>query len=165
MTDIRIINETTLAGIWTDWLLKPNGTLDESEELANLVKLALLTDRRASPDDILPDPDSTDLRGWWGDFEAEPIWDGWPIGCKNWLLFRAKITGPESSEGSTLVRAENYIREALLPLIDKRICTHLNVVAERSELHRINVTVTVYRGPLRDIELRFQNLWDEIREV
>ena len=28
MTDIRIINITDLNGIWTDLLLKPNGSLD-----------------------------------------------------------------------------------------------------------------------------------------
>ena len=57
MTDIRVINVSNLDGIWADWLLKPNNTLDESEELANIVKVALLTFALAAPDDILPDPE------------------------------------------------------------------------------------------------------------
>jgi phage gp46-like protein len=65
MSDIRIINVSNLNGIWADWLLLPNGALDESQQLANIVKLALLTHALASTDDILPDPDSTDRRGWW----------------------------------------------------------------------------------------------------
>ena len=43
MSDIRVINVTNLEGIWADWLLKSNNTLDESEQLANVVKVALLT--------------------------------------------------------------------------------------------------------------------------
>ena len=34
MTDIRIINHASLNGVWMDWLLQPNGLLDESMELA-----------------------------------------------------------------------------------------------------------------------------------
>jgi len=81
MSDVRIINVTNLEGIWADWLLKPDATLDETEELVNIVKMALLTYALADVDDILPNPDSTDRCGWWGDFEAETIWDGWPIGA------------------------------------------------------------------------------------
>jgi phage gp46-like protein len=162
MADVRIINVTNLEGIWADWLLKPNATLDETEELVNIVKMALLTYALADPDDILPDPDSTDRCGWWGDYEAETIWDGWPIGAKIWLLKRAKITPAEAREGSTLARAEQYCRVALQPLVEKRICTRIEVEATRGSIERINVLVTVYRGAERKIELRFQNLRDEI---
>jgi phage gp46-like protein len=151
-----------LRGTQADWVLLPSGDLDEGEELANLVKVALMTDRLAMPDDVLPDPDSTDRRGWWGDQDAAAIWDGWPIGCRNWLLTRAKITGTSAAEGSTEVRAEQYTREALQPLIEQRICTRIDVSAARVERQRIDVTVVVYRGPRRAIELRFQGLWDEV---
>jgi phage gp46-like protein len=163
MTDVRIINVTNLEGIWADWLLKPDGTLDETEELANIVKVALLTWALAAPDDILPDPDSTDRCGWWGDLDAETIWDGWDIGAKIWLLKRAKITPAEARDGSTLVRAEQYCRAALQPMIEKRICSYIEVEATRASIERINVLVKVYRGPELQIELRFQNLWDGIR--
>jgi phage gp46-like protein len=165
MADVRIINVTNLAGIWADWLLKPDGSLDETEELVNIVKVALLTWGLAATDDILPDLDSTDRCGWWGDVDAETIWDGWPIGAKIWLLKRSKITPAEAREGSTLVRAEQYCRAALQPMIERRICTAIDVEATRASIERINVLVTVYRGRQEKIELRFQNLWDEIRNI
>jgi phage gp46-like protein len=163
MTDVRVVNVTNLAGIWADWLLKPDSTLDETEELVNIVKVALLTFGLAGEDDILPDPDGTDRCGWWGDLDAETIWSGWPIGAKIWLLSRAKITPAEAQEGSTLARAEQYCRVALQPMIDNRLCSRIDVTATRAELQRINVAIRVYRGPLLQIELRFQNLWDGIR--
>jgi phage gp46-like protein len=164
MADVRIINVTNLKGIWADWLLKPDNSLDETEEIVNLVKVALLTWALADADDTLPDPDSTDRAGWWGDHEAETIWDGWPIGAKIWLLSRSKITPAEARDGSTLARVEQYCMIALAPLIEKRICSHIEVEATRASIERINVLVKVFRGPQRQIELRFQNLWDEIRK-
>lgn len=165
MADVRIINVTNLKGIWADWLLKPDGTLDETEELVNIVKVALLTFALADVNDILPDLDSTDRCGWWGDVDAETIWDGWPIGAKIWLLSRAKITQAEASEGSTLTRAEMYCRVALQPMIDKRLCTAIDVEATKGSIERINVLIRLYRGPQQQIELRFQDLWDEIRII
>lgn len=163
MTDARIVSYSSVEGIWADLLLKPDGTLDTSEELATAVKVALLTDARADAEDVLPDPDSEDLRGWWGDTDAQAIWDGWPIGCKCWLLSRAKITEAGSREGATVARAEAYVRTALQSFIDKQICSQIDVLAERVDINRIDVMVTIYRGPLREIVLRFQDLWNEIR--
>jgi phage gp46-like protein len=164
MTDIRVVNVTNLAGIWADWLQLKDGTLDQTQELVNIVKVALLTDALADPADILPDPDATDRRGWWGDLDAETIWSGWPIGCKCWLLQRAKITPAQAREGSTLARAEGYVRVALQPMIDNQICTAVDVSVTRVGLSRIDVLVTVYRGPREEIQLQFQNLWTEIRD-
>jgi phage gp46-like protein len=165
VTDIRVINVTNLHGIWADWLLLPTNMLDEREELVNIVKVALLTDALASLDDILPNPDSDDRKGWWGDTDAESIWNGWPIGCKCWLLSRAKITPAEAREGSTLARAEAYCRVALQPMIDQHICSRVDVTATRADIQRINVAIVVYRGPLQLIELQFQNLWLNIIEA
>jgi phage gp46-like protein len=162
MTDIRVVNVTNLKGIWADWLLLPNNTLDQSEELGNIVKVALLSYALASPDDILPDPDSTDRCGWWGDLDADTIWNGWPIGAKIWLLKRAKITPAQAQEGSTLARAEAYCRVALQPMIQNQLCSRIDVTATRADTQRINVLVTVYRGPLQLIQLQFQNLWSDI---
>jgi phage gp46-like protein len=160
MTDIRIVNQASLAGIWADYLFA-KGRLDESNELMTAVTVALLTDSLADANDVLPDPDSTDRRGWWGDTDAD-IWEGWPIGCKNWLLLRAKITDANSFEGATVVRAEMYTRQALQPFIDKKICSRVDVTATRTDDQQIDVTVVIYRGPLVEIELRFQNLWTGI---
>ncbi len=158
MTDIRIVNHASLEGIWTDWLLTPDSQLDESEHLANIVTMALLTDSLADADDVLPDPDSIDRKGWWGDLDYQ-IWNGWPVGCKLWLLSRAKITGIAAKEGATVARVEQYIYAALLPLVQKKMCSHIDVKAWRYEKERIYARVMVYRGPKKDIELEFQGMF------
>jgi phage gp46-like protein len=163
MTDVRLKEYLSLAVVTMDFLLLPTGRLDESEELATAVRVALGTDRLSDATEILPDPDSTDRRGWWADMDADQIWGGWNIGCKNWLLTRAKITDTPSSEGSTIERARRYTMDALQPFIDKRVATGMTVEATRIGVDRIDVYVVMYRGPLPEIELRFAILWDEIR--
>src|SRR4249919_499665 len=111
--DIRLVQQTDFPAqseVSMDWMLMNNGALDESEALATAVIVALGTYRLADRDDDLPDPDSTDRRGWWGDLDAELIWKGWPIGTRLWLCQRDKITGAGAARGSTLTRIDSYIR-------------------------------------------------------
>jgi phage gp46-like protein len=162
MTDIRLIEVVSLEAMTMDWLLLPNGQLDTSNELATAVSVALGTNALADVDEILPDPDSTDRQGWWGDYQAEEIWGGWPIGSKHWLLRRAKINDAISSEGSTLQRANDYTALAIQPFVDNKICTSYDVIAIRPSIDRIYVTVRLYRGPKADIDLRFQMLWEQM---
>ena len=161
MTDIRLKQHLSLEGVTMDWLLRDAGELDEREELATSARVALGTDSMAAVNEVLPDPDSTDRRGWWGDLDAKEIWDGWPIGCKNWLLSRAKISTVNSVEGETVSRARLYTYDALQPFIDKRIASYMEVFAERTGLERIEVYARIYRGPLAEIDLRYQLLWQE----
>lgn len=164
MPDIRLIQNTdfpSVEAVTIDWLLLPNGTLDTTDPLASAVIVALGTDRLALATDTLPDPDSDDRRGWWGDLDAETIWNGWPIGTRIWLLSREKITGTGARQGSTLARAENYVREAVQPFVDKRIASSVEVKASRIGLNRIDVLVRLYRGPKLAVELRYSDLWDE----
>jgi phage gp46-like protein len=147
-----------------DWLLLKTGNLDERDELANLVKVALMSDRLSERQEIRPDPDSDDRRGWWADMDAEAIWGGWPIGTKNWLLTRAKISDRVSFEGDTVVRAENYTREAVFPLVQHKMASSISVTAQRTAIDRIDVRVVVQRGPDVDVELLFQDLWNALRE-
>jgi phage gp46-like protein len=142
LPDVRIVSKADLQQTVADWLLLPTGALDENEELANYVKVALMTDALSNAFEVRPDPDSDDRRGWWGDLDAETIWRGWPIGCKNWLLTRAKITDSSAGQGDTAVRAENYCREALNPLIEMRLCSAIDVAATRVGLERIDVAIT-----------------------
>jgi phage gp46-like protein len=163
MADPRIVQSTDLRMITeADWRLMPSGNLDEREELCNYVKVALMSDRVSTPGEILPDPDSTDRRGWWGDLDAQAIWNGWPIGSKCWLLMRAKIADSNSFEGDTVVRAESYCRDALQPLIDMRLCTAIDVEAARTGIDRIDVAITVFRGPEPEIQLIFQDMWRQL---
>jgi phage gp46-like protein len=164
MADVRIVSSASLRTTVADWLLLKTGNLDQRQELANYIKVALMTDKLADPDEIRPDPDSDDRRGWWADMDARAIWRGWPIGTKNWLLTRAKIGDAYSWEGDTVYRAENYTREAVRPLIDMKMCSRIDVSAERVGRDRIDVRVVIYRGPLAEIELLFQDLWSAILE-
>lgn len=164
MPDVRLIQNTEFPNqpyysVTIDWALLSDGTLDDRDALATAVIVALGTDRLAELDDLLPDPDSNDRRGWWGDLEADVIHDGWPIGSRLWLLQRDKIDGPGSRRGPTVVRVEHYIREAIQPFIDRRIASSFSVKAVRVGKERIDAFVQIFRGPTVPIELRYQILW------
>lgn len=162
MPDIRVVEISDMSGVTMDWLQLSTGLLDETEELATAIRVAIGTDRRAMDDDELPDMDSIDRRGWWGDTEAIPIWDGWPIGSRLWLVERAKITSRNYRQGATTARIDQYIQEALIPFIEHGICTRFDTDVQRTGVNSIEARVTIYRGPVPDIELRFQSLWEGI---
>lgn len=148
-----------------DWMLAPTTVLDETQALATAVTIALASDARAGDTDILPDLDSDDRRGWWGDLDAEDIWDGWPLGSKLWLLTRAKITDEFSQEGATEARVAEYIHKAIQPFVNAKTITTFAVEVARTDVNAIGATVTLYRGPLPAIALRYQSLWDEIGPI
>ena len=141
-----------------DWMFRPVAGDPQDHRLVNAVVIALNTDRRALPDDVLLDPRSTDRRGWWGDTDAAAIWAGWPIGCRLWLLTRAKLPGG-TREGATIERARRYIAEALQPFVDARIATRFDVALAQDTPERISGTITIFRGPKTAIALQFQDLW------
>ena len=164
MPDIRLVQNAEFPNqphysVTVDWALLGDGTLDDRDTLATAVIVALGTDRLAETGDLLPDPDSQDRRGWWGDLDADIIWDGWPIGCRLWLLQRSKIEGPGSLRGATVPRVEHYIREALQPFVDRHIASSFSVKATRVGKERIDAFVQIFRGPSRPIELWYQVLW------
>lgn len=101
-----------------------SGDLISEDGLETAVLISLFTDRRARDDDTLPDLDSDDKRGWWGDL-ANPDVEGDQIGSRLWLLQRAKTTQ------EVLVRAEGYVKEALQWMIDDGIAVKIDVDAER----------------------------------
>jgi phage gp46-like protein len=165
MGDIRLVQQAAFpyqTEVSSDWVLLGDGTLDQTQALATAAIVALGTDRLADEGDLLPDPDSTDRRGWWGDLDAELIWGAWPIGCRLWLLTRSKIAPSESWEGSTLVRIKFYIQEALQPLIDLKIASAMEVVVTRTDKQRVNALIRLFRGPKIEIELQYQVLWSDI---
>jgi phage gp46-like protein len=165
MPDIRLVQQADFpyrTEVSVDWLLLSDGTLDQQDELATAVIVALGTNRLAERNDILPDPDSTDRCGWWGDLDAEVIWDGWPIGSRLWLLRRAKITGPGAYEGATLARVEQYIHEALQPFISLRVASRSEVSVVRVGKERFDASIRLYRGPELAVDLNYQILWEDI---
>jgi phage gp46-like protein len=145
-----------------DWLLTDQNLIADGFDLQSAVIVALGTDSLANINDELPDIDATDRRGWWGDMDADDIWNGWPVGCKLWLLRRSSITGPGSLAGSTLARAEGYTRDAMKPFIDQSIATRIDVLAGQTNTQRIDVGVVIYRGPRPEVALRYSELWAEL---
>ena len=164
MTDVRYQQLTDFPryAVTMDWLMTPANLIDDGPALQTAMIIALGTDARAADSDILPNPDSTDRRGWWGDMDAEEIWGGWPVGSKLWLLSRAKITGASSSEGATLARAEGYTRDAMRPFVTNRIASRVDVNAMQIGTGRIDVDLTMYRGPVSAVDLRYSELWSEL---
>lgn len=163
--NIRIVQHGDWVNGWfLDYLVTPMHQLDTDDELQTAVICALCTDRRAADDELLPDPRSDDRRGCWADTNAEAIWDAWPWGSRLWLLSRTKITDKDAKEGALVARVDSYIREALMPFVDRRIASDMDVEVRRADLEVIEARVVLYRGPHRAIDLRFENLWDLIRQ-
>jgi phage gp46-like protein len=167
MPDVRLVQQAEFPYQQeesVDWLLLPNGALDDTQALATAVIVALGTDRLAAEDDVpyLPDPDSTDRRGWWADFDADWIWQGWPIGSRLWTLRREKITGAGAQRGPTVVRVKLYCKEALRPFLDLKICSRIDIEAVRMSDQRIDALIKMYRGPALAVDLRYAVLWDDI---
>lgn len=145
------------------WLFDPIDDDGGSDDLAESVVVALGTDRRALADDVLPDPRDDDRRGFWGDTDAERVWNGWPVGSRFWLLRRAKITDAGAREGATIARVNEYAAEAIRPFQDLKICSRFSISSERVGLGRINTSITLYRGPNAEVALAYQYLWNEVR--
>lgn len=121
--DIRII--------WDVGLMKGDFVFDDAAQdlesdngLETAVIISLFTDRRAKVDDILPDPNNLDRRGWWGDL-ASPDVEGDQIGSRLWLLNREKTLE------SVLVRAKEYAEESLQWFLEDGAAKKIEVETER----------------------------------
>ena len=96
-----------------------NGDFQFDDGPVTPVLTAVFLDRRALPDDQVPDPTIQTYapatlnarRGWAMDF-LDP--NGRPVGSRMWLLTRAKQSEP------VRLAAESYLREALEPLANAR---------------------------------------------
>ncbi|MGM4980891.1 phage GP46 family protein [Rhizobium sp. 11_C7_N12_5] len=162
MSNIRIAPGQGTEAITLDWLTTGQNTLDSTHDLISAVLMAIGTDMRANADDELPVDGDADLRGWWGDTDAQEIWGGWQVGSRLWLLNRAKITDENYKYGATVARARTYLIECLQPFLDQRIATKLEVDVQRYNETSISASIVLYRGNKSLISLQFQDLWDDI---
>jgi phage gp46-like protein len=117
--------------------------------LETAVILSLFVDRRAEPDDALPDG-GEDRRGWWAD--AWPGVEGDRIGARLWLLAREKETL------ATLRRAEEYAEEALAWLIEDGVARRVGVTAERVRAGLLGLSVEIQRPD--GAAARWQRTWE-----
>ncbi|MPW00069.1 phage GP46 family protein [Bombella apis] len=116
----------------TDLVITPagggRGRVSFDRTLASPLLIALGSDRRAAPDDMVPSlltaPDGTAVplgarRGWVGDILLA---DGQRLGSRLWLLERAR------RDESTRLAAEDYANEAVAAIADYH-ATELTVTA------------------------------------
>lgn len=129
--------------------------------------LSLFTDRRAEVDDKPPSGDPRDRRGWWADEFLEV--EGDKYGSRLWLLARAKATN------ETALRAKEYIREALAWMIEDRVVSAVDAIAEIATRPMLIGDTVVPKGALllgadlqrpgRDpVSFRFAHAWTHLQE-
>ena len=151
--DIRII--------WNSNLMEGDFSFDTSIQelesdkgLETAVIISLFTDRRAKIDDILPDSNSSDRRGWWADLVSDI--EGDQIGSRLWLLNR------EKTQESVLTRTKEYAKEALNWLIEDGIALKIEVSAERlGPVGRdvLALLVQIYKPDETIVSLKYEAQW------
>lgn len=135
--------------------------------LTTAVILSLFTDRRAADDDVPPSGDPTDRRGWWADEFLEVPGDRY--GSRLWLLARAKRTN------ETVLRAKEYISEALAWMLEDRVASAVEALAKITTEPMVVGGQVVPTGSLllgadihrpgRDpVSYRFAHTWDHMQE-
>ncbi len=123
--------------------------------LLTAVILSLCTDRRAEDDDKPPSEDARDRRGWWAD-QFNDV-EGDRYGSRRWLLDRAKMTR------ETVLREEEYDREALQWMIDDRVISSIDVMIETTT-SAIYVQIDLQRPGRDPVSFRFAPAWDHLQE-
>lgn len=115
--------------------------------------LSLATDRRAEPDDVPPSGDARERRGWWADQFADV--DGDLFGSRLWLLDRAKLNN------ETVLRAKEYVREALAWMIEDKVVAAIDVQVERTA-SALLFAVGLSRPGRDAVTFRFAHTWDHL---
>lgn len=128
-----------------DWSLS-GAQLQSGSDLQTSVLISLFTDRIANTDDVIMDG-SSDPRGWWAD-DAQ-----YPVGSRLWLLERAK------QESSTLIRARDYITEALQWLIDDGVVVAFDIYVEWTRASVMGMQVVAHKQDGTTQAMNFAWAW------
>lgn len=133
------------------------GDLRAEQGLATQVLISLMTDRRVEPEELRPGDEN---RGWLGDSFDVAVGES-PIGSRLWLL-----RGSALYEGIE-VAVEDYVREALQPLIDQQAVVSVDVVvAVDRPRNRVEFQVSLYgRRGERAFNQKFELLWRQVNGV
>lgn len=121
--------------------------------LETAVILSLFCDRRAEPDDVLPD-NSGDRRGWWADAYPAALGDKW--GSRLWLLAR------EKQLPSVLARAKEYAEEALAWMVEDGIAASVEVTAEVVKTGTLGLLVVITKPDAAALKYKFNALWEAL---
>lgn len=142
-----ILTTWDVANLRGDWVLS-GADLQADSGLQTAMLISVFTDRRAANDDVIPDG-TGDPRGWWGDDDTRPI------GSRLWLLSRAKQTG------ETLMRAKDYLTEALQWLIDDGAVAKFDIVVAWVSPSLLGAQVTAYRQDGTNVAANFNYSWNK----
>lgn len=148
-------------GIVGDLILNPlthpdaPGDFRAEQGLATQVLICLMTDRRVEASELR---DGDENRGWLGD-SFDVVEGETPIGSRLWLLRRSALfDGIE-------IKAQDYAREALQPLIDQGAVARIDVVATSGD-NRLDLAVSLYgRSGAQVYSSKFELLWRQIDGV
>lgn len=125
--------------------------LERDDGLETAVIISLFTDRRASAEQIPPEYEQDDLRGYWGDLTNVSATD--QTGSLLWLLAR------EKELPQTLSRAEQYYRDALAWMIDDVVATTIEVAASYHSRGVMLLVIDIYRPTGPTVRYRYNYEW------
>lgn len=131
--------------------LMPWGPDVPTADLPSLVWVSLFSNRRADPDDQLPDTAGDPVyRGgvWFDSFSGEKY------GSRLWLLARSAITP------TNLLLAKGYALEALQWMIDDGLVARWDVDVLRQANDRVLLKIEGYYADGTKVSLAHSNLWD-----
>jgi phage gp46-like protein len=147
MADIRSVFIDLENGI--DYALDQLG-LAEDDGLDTAVVLSLFTDRRAEPDDVIPDG-TDDRRGFWGD--SFPIVEGDLEGSRLWLLNREKQL-PE-----VMIDAKSYCEEALAWMVEDKVARSVTVTVTNPKEGILYASIEIAKPNGTSTIYKFENFW------
>jgi phage gp46-like protein len=148
--DVVIVDGTT-----GDFVLDERTGLRAQNPIATAIVLCLLTDARASADELRHEH-AGDARGWPGDgFDIDASRGETELGSRLWLYRRHELT----DETGRLI--EDEARRALQPLIRQALAAHIDVQATVQKAEgRITLAVAVIgRDGRTTTSVRFDPLW------
>jgi len=123
------------------------GGLSAEHDIKTAVLISLFTDRRAEPDDPLPD-ETASRRGWWGD-----ALNSRRIGSRLWLL------GREKQLREVVNRAREYAEEALAWLVEEGVARSVQVTAEIAAPGWLGMRIEIERDRRAPFRYQFQLAW------
>lgn len=126
-----------------------DGDFKRCDDLESAVIISLFTWARASADEV---SENAPRYGWFGD-KVDPDSSD-TIGSKLYLLKREKITA------QSIMRAEEYIEQALAWMIEDSVASDVSATVERNanDVNRLDAVVVITRGD-RARTMKFNDLW------
>lgn len=121
----------------------------QGNALTSAVLMSLFSWRRGSKTEV---DDAGNRYGWWADTQQRKL------GSKFWLLRRTSITP------SILQKTKEYCQEALLWMIEDKLCKSMTVTAQqnKNQPDGIQVLIRIYKNDGTEQTEIFESLWQEL---